>query len=74
MGDVIAQLVTREKDKDFDWKRLGRASIFGTFILGPLAHLHFGFLEWLIVKRVSCSVIIITSTRLLNFVARLSKL
>ena len=33
-------------------QRAGRASIFGCFILGPLAHLHFNFLEWLIVKRV----------------------
>ena len=38
-------------------QRAGRASIFGCFILGPLAHLHFNFLEWLIVRRVrtACS-------------------
>ena len=36
----------------FDWPRLGRAWVFGTFILGPLAHFHFNFLDWLVVKRV----------------------
>lgn len=34
-------------------QRVGRAAIFGCFILGPLAHLHFNFLEYLVIKRVS---------------------
>lgn len=53
MGDVIAQIVVSEKDEKFDYSRVSRAWIFGTFILGPLAHAHFNFLEWLVVRRVS---------------------
>ena len=52
LGDVFAQTFTKEKDKGYDLPRLGRAWVFGTFILGPLAHWHFNFLEHLVVKRV----------------------
>lgn len=52
MGDVIAQVIVGDKDTKFDYKRTGRAWIFGTFILGPLAHWHFNFLEWLVVRKV----------------------
>ena len=52
LGDVIAQLVMLEPGGKFDFPRLGRAWVFGTFILGPLAHFHFNFLDWLVVKRV----------------------
>ena len=38
------------------FQRVGRAAVFGTFILGPLAHLHFNFLEYLVVRRVSVHV------------------
>ncbi len=50
-GDVIAQVVVG-KDQ-FNYGRLGRAWIFGTFILGPLSHLHYNFLEWIVVRKVS---------------------
>ena len=53
MGDVIAQVVVSEKDEKFDYRRVCRAWIFGTFILGPLAHAHFEFLEWFVVRRVN---------------------
>ena len=53
MGDVIAQVVFGEKEASFDFKRTGRAWFFGTFILGPLAHWHFNFLEWLVVRKVT---------------------
>jgi len=36
-------------------KRLTRATIFGAFILGPLAHYHYNFLEWLVVKKMKIS-------------------
>ena len=52
LGDVIAQTITKEKGERYDLPRLGRAWVFGTFILGPLAHWHFNFLEYLVVKRV----------------------
>ena len=51
-GDVIAQLVVG--NEPFDRSRFKRAWIFGTFILGPLAHLHFNFLEWFVVRKVIC--------------------
>ena len=53
MGDVLAQTVTMEKGGKYDRGRVTRAAIFGTVLLGPLGHLHFNFMEWLIVKRVS---------------------
>lgn len=53
LGDVIAQTITKEKGKSYDLPRLGRAWVFGTFILGPLAHWHFNFLEYLVVKRLA---------------------
>ena len=52
LGDVIAQVFIGDKDSKFDYARTGRAWIFGTFILGPLAHAHFTFLDWFIVKKV----------------------
>ncbi len=52
MGDVIAQFIAPEDDGKMDYKRIGRASIFGGFLLGPLAHAHFNFLEYLIVRKV----------------------
>lgn len=52
LGDVIAQVFIGEKDATYDYKRTGRAWIFGTFLLGPLAHWHFNFLEWLVVRKV----------------------
>ena len=60
LGDVIAQLVTLQPGGKFDVPRLGRAWVFGTFILGPLAHFHFNFLDWLVVKRV-CSLYLCVS-------------
>ena len=51
-GDVLAQTVTMEKGGKYDRPRIKRAAIYGAFILGPLAHLHFNFMEWLIVKKV----------------------
>ena len=51
-GDVLAQTVTMEKGGKYNCPRAARAAVFGTFLLGPLAHLHFNFIEWLIVKKV----------------------
>ena len=52
LGDVIAQHITGKPEQKFDWPRMGRAWVFGTFILGPLAHVHLNFLEWFVVKKV----------------------
>lgn len=57
-GDVIAQVLIGDKDTKYDYKRTGRAWIFGTFLLGPLAHWHFNFLEWLVVRKVCCILIL----------------
>ena len=51
-GDVLAQMVTMEKGGKYDRPRMTRAAIFGAFMLGPLAHLHFNFMEWLVVRKV----------------------
>ena len=48
----MAQVLFSEKDSTYDYKRTGRAWVFGTFLLGPLSHLHFNFLEWLVVRKV----------------------
>jgi hypothetical protein len=48
----MAQVLFGEKDVAFDYKRTGRACFFGAFLLGPLAHCHFNFLEWLVVRKV----------------------
>ena len=53
VGDVLAQLVTRKKGGEADVPRTARAVLFGSLLFGPLAHLHFNFIEWLIVKRVT---------------------
>ena len=50
---MLAQTVTMEKGGKYDRPRIARAATFGAFILGPLAHTHFNFIEWLIVKKVS---------------------
>ena len=52
LGDVIAQFVVKKEGDKFDFPRLGRAWVFGTFILGPLGHLHYNFIEWLTVRKV----------------------
>eukprot|EP00118_Oscarella_pearsei_P008732 m.46517 g.46517 ORF g.46517 m.46517 type:complete len:234 (+) comp33701_c1_seq5:393-1094(+) len=51
LGDVIAQFLIGGSAAEFDYKRAGRAAVFGFAILGPLAHLHFNFLDYLVVKR-----------------------
>ena len=55
-GDIIAQMLFGNKDLPYDYRRTGRALIYGTFILGPLSHWHFNFLEWLVVKKVRQSI------------------
>lgn len=56
LGDVIAQFVVKKEGDKFDFPRLGRAWVFGTFILGPLGHLHYNFIEWLTVHKVCLTV------------------
>ena len=51
-GDVLAQTVTMEKGGKYNCGRMTRAAVFGSLLLGPLAHTHFNFIEWLIVKKV----------------------
>lgn len=53
LGDVIAQVFIGEKGTPYDYKRTARAWIFGNFILGPLAHWHFNFLEFLVVRKMA---------------------
>lgn len=55
-GDLLAQTATMERGGKYDVPRLTRAAVFGTFLLGPLAHVHFNFIEWLVVKRVRATV------------------
>ena len=59
LGDVIAQFAVKKEGDKFDFPRLGRAWIFGTFILGPLGHLHYNFIEWFTVRKVhpSCGMV-----------------
>jgi len=53
LGDIIGQGVEiiLYRPSPFDWKRCGRAFVFGSAILGPLAHVHYNFLHWLVVTR-----------------------
>eukprot|EP00731_Ephydatia_muelleri_P031997 Em0023g504a len=46
VGDVFAQLISKAKGDPFDWKRTRSATIYGTFIFGPLAHYHLNFIDW----------------------------
>ena len=54
-GDVLAQTVTMDKGGEYNWSRTARAAVFGSLLLGPLAHTHFNFIEWLVVKKVTNS-------------------
>jgi protein Mpv17 len=53
LGDVIAQFVSGGLQFQFDVPRFFRASAFGCFLLGPLAHIHYNFLDWLVVHRLA---------------------
>lgn len=55
----MAQTVTMEKGGHYDRPRILRAAVFGAFILGPLAHTHYNFIEWLTVKKVGTFSVII---------------
>lgn len=50
-GDVLAQAIGGFEG-GLDWQRIGRAAVFGGVLLGPMAHGHFNFLEY-IVKRMA---------------------
>ncbi|KAL9969087.1 hypothetical protein ACROYT_G021254 [Oculina patagonica] len=52
VGDYIAQKATGSQNSIND-KRLLRAAIYGSIIMAPLAHVHFNFLEWLVVKKIA---------------------
>lgn len=52
MGDYIAQKSVYGQNSGIDDKRLLRAVIYGT-CSAPLAHIHFNFLEWLVVKKIA---------------------
>ncbi|XP_003384042.1 PREDICTED: protein SYM1-like [Amphimedon queenslandica] len=59
LGDVIGQFILPEENGKLNFARVGRAAVFGSLILGPLAHLHFNFLEYMVVKRLA-----LTGTRM----------
>ncbi|KAM7432625.1 hypothetical protein ABFA07_016985 [Porites harrisoni] len=52
MGDFIAQKTAAGKNRSLDDKRLLRAIIYGSGT-APLAHVHFNFLEWLVVRKIA---------------------
>jgi len=56
LGDVLGQVSTMGSANEIsvgklDGQRVGRAAAFGFFLLGPLSHLHYMFVEWLVVKK-----------------------
>lgn len=53
VGDYIAQKSVATQNNSVDDKHLLRATIYGSIILAPLAHVHFDFLEWLVVKKIA---------------------
>ncbi|EDO31889.1 predicted protein [Nematostella vectensis] len=58
VGDVIAQRVSL-RDAPLDRPRMLRAAIYGTFIVAPLAHLHFNFLNWLVVEKLAVRTLLV---------------
>ncbi|XP_031572597.1 protein sym-1-like [Actinia tenebrosa] len=52
LGDVVAQKIWSPETK-LDRQRILRGIVYGTIIAAPLGHLHFNFLEWLVVKKVA---------------------
>jgi len=61
-GDVLGQSIMRarappgEEPPAFDWGRLTRATLFGGIFYPPVAHVHYNFLEWIVVTRWAVSV------------------
>lgn len=53
VGDYIAQRAMANNENGFSDKRLLRAVIYGSVIMAPLAHVHFNFLEWLVVEKIA---------------------
>lgn len=47
LGDVLAQL-TVDRDKPFDWKRLGIFTFLGVALIGPALHAWYGVLGKLV--------------------------
>eukprot|EP00743_Colponemidia_sp_Colp-15_P008027 GILK01008694.1.p1 GENE.GILK01008694.1~~GILK01008694.1.p1 ORF type:complete len:226 (-),score=12.66 GILK01008694.1:230-907(-) len=53
-GDLFAQTLLKQDSASkapFDFKRLLRACIYGGLLLGPLSHVHYNFLDWLVLKQ-----------------------
>lgn len=53
VGDYIAQKSVASENSSIDDKRILRATIYGSLITAPLSHVHFNFLEWLVVQKVA---------------------
>lgn len=57
IGDTTGQAITiartppDEPRPSFDFGRFARATAFGGIFYPPVAHVHYNFLEWLVVKR-----------------------
>lgn len=53
VGDYIAQRTMANNENSVSDKRLLRAVLYGSVIMAPLAHVHFNFLEWLVVEKIA---------------------
>lgn len=54
-GDIVAQKLTSEPEEHFDSGRLLRALAYGGVFYPFPAHLHYNFLEWLVVTKMATS-------------------
>eukprot|EP00931_Biecheleriopsis_adriatica_P061983 TRINITY_DN37308_c0_g2_i1.p1 TRINITY_DN37308_c0_g2~~TRINITY_DN37308_c0_g2_i1.p1 ORF type:complete len:220 (+),score=29.13 TRINITY_DN37308_c0_g2_i1:83-742(+) len=55
IGDVIAQNISSDPSEGFDSSRLLRALAYGGVFYPFPAHVHYNFLEWLVVQRMAVS-------------------
>ena len=50
LGDFTAQSLTRADGEALDGARLGRVAVYGGLLHAPIAHVHYNFLEWAVVR------------------------
>ena len=59
VGDCVGQNVANKDSEEpvpYDYARTMRCTLYGLIFYPPLAHLHYNFLEWLVVTRMATSV------------------
>ena len=50
LGDFTAQTLTKDDRDPLDGARLGRVAFYGGLMHAPIAHVHYNFLEWAVVR------------------------